>query len=148
MMGKLISYIFICILLIGCEYENPLTSECECESDFEMEVVASDLVIDENGYYHIEWLEGYNQTFSTLEATTNTYGYNKIYWSCDSGIEYSGEFVSCINPASYTNDGVARQTMAVWEEMIGDTLTIYAMFEDGCYVQHIDSIKVTVEDEI
>ena len=50
MLRKVISCIFICILLIGCEYENPLTSECECESDFEMEVVASDLVIDENGY--------------------------------------------------------------------------------------------------
>ena len=144
-MRKLISYIFICILLIGCEYENPLTSECE--SDFEMDVV-SDLVMDENGYYHIEWLEGYNQTFATLEVVTNTKGYNRIYWNCDSGIEYSGEFVSCVNPVSYTNEGIARQTMAVWEEMIGDTLTIYAGFEDWCYNEHIDSIRIIVEDEI
>ena len=155
MVKKLFIYIFIYTLLVGCDTQSILTNGVEdaeiynCESEFEyMNVGAPELEMDENGYYHIEWLEGYNQKFSTLEATTNTYGYNKIYWSCDSGIEYSGEFVSCINPASYTNDGVARQTMAVWEEMIGDTLTIYAMFEDGCYVQHIDSIKVTVEDEI
>ena len=155
MVKNLFKYIFIYTLLVGCDQVSMLTNSAgdeeihNCESEFEyMNVGAPGLEMDENGYYHIEWLEGYNQTFSTLEATTNAYGYNKIYWSCNSGIEYSGEFVSCINPASYTNDGVARQTMAVWEEMIGDTLTIYAMFEDGCYIQHIDSIKVTVEDEI
>ena len=132
-------------MLIGCEYENPLTSECE--SDFEMDVV-SDLVMDENGYYHIEWLEGYNQTFATVTAVTNLQGSNRIYWSCDSGIEYGGEFVSCVNPASYTNDGIALQTMAVWEGMIGDTITVYCGFEDWCNYQYIDSTKVVVGNEI
>ena len=145
MMRKLISYIFICILLIGCEYENPLTSECE--SDFEMDVV-SDLVMDENGYYHIEWLDGYNQTFATLEAVTNTKGYNRIYWGCDSGIEYNGEFIECINQVSYTQEGtgIAQQTMGIWEEMVNDTLTIYAGFEDWCCIQYVDSIKVIVNE--
>ena len=146
MVKKSIIYIFIYTLLVGCDTQNPMNSECE--SDFIMNVEAPELEMDENGYYHIDWLAGYNQTFATLEAITNTEGYNKIYWTSQQGIEYGGEFVSCVNPASYTSDGVARQTMAVWEEMIGDTITIYAGFEDWCYNQHIDSIGVIVEDEI
>ena len=146
MVKKSIIYIFIYTLLAGCNTQNPMNSECE--SDFIMNVGAPELEMDNNGYYHIEWLAGYNQTFATLEAITNTEGYNKIYWTSQQGIEYGGEFVSCVNPASYTNDGVARQTMAVWEEMVGDTIMIYAGFEDWCYNQHVDSIGVIVEDEI
>ena len=147
MVKKTLLYIFIYTLLVGCDTQNPLNNN-ECESDFMMNVEAPELEMDENGYYHIEWLEGYNQTFATLEAITNTEGYNKIYWTSQEGIEYGGEFVSCVNPASYTNDGVARQTMAVWEEMVGDTITIYAGFTDWCYNQHVDSMGVIVEDEI
>ena len=146
MVKKSILYIFIYTLLIGCNTQNPLNSECE--SDFTMNVGAPELEMDENGYYHIEWLEGYNQTFATLEAITNTEGYNKIYWTSQEGIEYGGEFVSCVNPASYTSDGIARQTMAVWEEMVGDTITIYAGFTDWCDFQYLDSLGVIVEDEI
>tara|TARA_Y100001938_G_C7982848_1_gene375322 strand:+ start:32 stop:472 length:441 start_codon:yes stop_codon:yes gene_type:complete len=146
MVKNLIIYIFIYTLLVGCNTQNPLNSECE--SDFTMNVGATELEMDENGYYHIEWLEGYNQTFATLEAVTNTEGYNRIYWSCDSGIQHEDSFVSCVNPASYTSDGVALQTMAVWEEMIGDTIKIYARFEDWCYNEHIDSIGVIIENEI
>ena len=145
MIRNLISYIFIYVLLIGCE--SNILAPSECESDFEMELT-SDLVIDENGYYHIEWLEGYNQTFATLEVITNIEGYNRIYWSCDSGIEYGDEFISCVNGVSYTSNGIAKQTMAVWEEMVGDTLTIHSGFEDWCYTQHVRFIKIVVDNEI
>ena len=148
MVKKLFLYIFIYTLLVGCDTQSVLTNnECDCEFEY-MNIQAPNLEIDENGYYHIEWLDGYNQTFTTLEAITNVQGYIKVYWGSNSGIEYNGEFVSCVNPTSYTNNGVAQQTMAVWEEMIGDTLIIYAMHEDGCYVEHVDSIEVIVEDEI
>ena len=150
MVRNLNSLIFIYILVVSCTdssyYNNNPVAGCELATH--LSVDAPSLELDENGYYHIEWLAGYNQTFATLEAVTNTEGWNRIYWTCDSGIEYGGEFVSCVNPASYTSDGVARQTMAVWEEMIGDTLTIYAGFEDWCYDEHIDNIRIIVEDEI
>ena len=133
----------ILLFIVGCD--TRVTDPNYIPLDFELD---TQLPMDENGYYHIEWLEGYNQTFATLEAITNTEGYNKIYWTSQQGIEYGGEFVSCVNPASYTSDGVARQTMAVWEEMVGDTITIYSSFEDWCYIQHIDSIKVVVDNEI
>ena len=147
MVKKTLLYIFIYTLLVGCDTQNPLNNN-ECESDFTMNVEAPELEMDENGYYHIEWLAGYNQTFATLEAITNTEGYNKIYWTSQEGIEYSGEFVSCVNPASYTDNGVAHTVLAVWEEMIGDTITIYSYFEDWCYDLHIDSMKVVVNNEI
>ena len=119
------SYILlIALMLIACDTQNETTNS-ECESDFTMNVEAPSLQIDENYYYHIEWLEGYTQTFSTLDVITNTQGYNKIYWACNSGITYAGEFVSCVNSASYTNDGIAHTVLAAWEEHIGDTIIVY-----------------------
>jgi len=38
--------------------------------------------------------------------------------------------------------------MAVWEEMIGDTLIVYSGFEDWCYDTHMDFIKIVVDNEI
>ena len=147
MVKKSILYIFIYTLLVGCNTQNPLRNECE--TGCYLEVSAPSLQMDENGYYHIEWLEGYNQTFSTLRANTGSgYLIQKVYWNSDSGIEYSGEFVSCVNPASYTDDGVAHTVMAVWEEMIGDTITIYAGYYDDCSNQLVDLIRVVVDNEI
>ena len=149
MVKKSIIYIFIYTLLVGCNTQNPLTNDdVGCKSDCFLDVEAPNLQMDENGYYHIEWLEGYNQTFATLEAITNTEGYNRIAWASDFGIEYGGEFVSCVNPASYTDNGVAHTVLAVWEEMIGDTITVYAGYYDDCSNELRDLIKVVVDNEI
>ena len=139
------SKLLIALMLIACDTQNETTNS-ECESDFTMNVVAPSLQIDENYYYHIEWLEGYTQTFSTLDVITNTQGYNKIYWACNSGITYAGEFVSCVNPVSYTRDGIAHTVMSVWEEMMGDKITIYAGFTDWCDLQYVDSIQGIIDN--
>jgi hypothetical protein len=137
-MRKLISYIFTCVLLIGCNSNviGYLTPP-ECESDFDFEISSSDLVIDENGYYHIEWLNNYSQTFVTLEVVTNTEGYHRIHWSCCNDLEY----------VSHTNGGITQQTITIEEHMIGDTVTVYAASE-VCYGGHVESIKIVVDDEI
>ena len=97
-MRKLISYIFIYVLLTGCEVENPLVNEYqECESDFIMNVEAPELELDKNGYYKMEWIEGYTQTFTTLDAVTNTSGYNNIYWNSNNGIIFNNGKVSKIH---------------------------------------------------
>ena len=145
MVKNLFMYIFIYTLLVGCD---TLISNNGCESDCFLNVEAPNLQMDDNGYYHIEWLEGYTQTFSTLDATVGSDVITKVMWGSNSGVEYSGEFVNCVNSASYTNKGVAHTTMAVWEEMIGDTITVYAGFVDWCDIQYMDSIEVIVEDEI
>ena len=148
MIKKSIIYIFIYTLLVGCNTQNPLTND-ECETDCYLNIEAPSLQMDENGYYHIEWLEGYNQTFSTLDANTcSTFLIQKVHWNSDSGIEYGGEFVSCVNPTSYTDNGIAHTVLSVWEVMITDTITVYAGYYDDCSNEHIDSIKVVVDNEI
>jgi len=147
MVKKTLIYIFIYTLLVGCNTQNPLGSECE--ADCILDVSAPSLQTDENGYYHIEWLEGYDQTFSTLNANTGIDNFYKVYWGSDKGIIYGGEPVSCVNSASYTDeDGVAHTVLSVWEVMVTDTITIYAGYYDECNIEHMDSIKVIVEDEI
>ena len=144
--GNFILYIFIYTLSIGCDSDNVLN--CDCEANYFLDVEAPNLQEDENGYYHIEWLEGYVQTFTTLDANTNIDGYHRISWDSDLGIMYDGEFISCVNGYSYSNGGVAHTTMAVWEGMIGDTITVYARYIDWCNFDNIDSIKVVVDNEI
>ena len=146
MVIKTILYIFIYTLLVGCNTRNPLNSECE--SNCFLDVEASSLQMDDNGYYHIEWLEGYTQTFSTLDANTGSNEIVKVMWSSDSGINYNGYWVSSVNPASYTDNGIAHTVLAAWEEQIGDTLTVYAQYQDECNIEYLDLIKVVIEDEI
>ena len=148
MVKNIILYIFIYTLLVACS-DNVLIED-ECESNFTMNVEAPELEMDENGYYHIEWLDGYNQTFSTLEAKTGS-GNNiyKVQWGSDLGIVYAGEFVSSVNSASYTNEnGIANTVLSVWEVMINDTITIYSGYYDECNMEYFDSIKVVVKNEI
>ena len=156
MLRKLISYIFICVLLTGCDDSNPLINEYqECESDV---MLGFTNLIDENGYYPLEWVDGSVQTITILHVETNLQGNNLIDWYSDTCFNYENDCVSCVNPSSYTSeddcDGMdcfsgttTQQTMAVWEEMIGDTITIYAEFTDWCQIQHIDSLKVVVKNE-
>ena len=146
MVKKTFLYIFIYTLLVGCD---TLILNNECETDCYLAVEAPGLQMDGNGYYHMEWLEGYIQTFSTLDASTGSDKILKVAWDSDSGINYSGYWVSSVNPASYTDNGVAHTVLAAWEEQIGDTLTIYAgCYDEICDIQHLDSIKVVIDNEI
>ena len=61
--------------MIGCDTQtNPMGSNC---SETYLEIDATDLTLDENGYYHMKFLEEYIQTFSTLRAKTGI-DYQKI----------------------------------------------------------------------
>tara|TARA_Y100001973_G_C5138772_1_gene301802 strand:- start:564 stop:1019 length:456 start_codon:yes stop_codon:yes gene_type:complete len=150
-MGNLNNYIFIYIILLltGCD-DNPVSSNVyECESDCYVAVIAPNLHKDGNGYYHMEWLEGYTQTFTTLDAHTSIEAYYPVSWTSDLGLNYNGNFVPVVNTSSMTNedDGIAHTIMGVWEVMIGDTVTVYAGLTDWCFEQHTDSIKVIIENE-
>ena len=138
MVKNIILYIFIYVLFIGCD------TSLTCEACY-IDVSAPSLQMDENGYYHIEWLDGYSQTFSTLDAKTGSDNTYKIIWDSDSCISYDGWWISSVNNYSYTNQGTAHTVLSVWEENINDTITIYADYIDDCEIQHSDSIKVVVE---
>ena len=160
MVKNLIIYIFIYTLLVGCDVERIIgVEDCTTFLGYDyLEVSAPSLQMDDNGYYHMEWLEGYTQTFSTLNADTqaNENEILKVTWSSDSGIYYTNNWVSSVNPASYTgSDGVAHTVLGVWEEQIGDTITVYAQllnftgyFSEDCHEEYMDSIKVVVDNEI
>ena len=149
MVKKLFIYIFIYTLLVGCDTR---ITQPGTETDYFLEVTAPSLELDENGYYHIEFLDNYLQTFSTLDANTGSEDmYQKVYWDSDSGIyeSYTGDWVSCVNHASYTSYGVAHTVLSVWEENIGDTVTVYTWYKETTTgTEFIDSIGVVIDNEV
>ena len=140
MVKKIISYIFIYILLVGCE--SPLVCE-----DCYLDVSAPDLQMDGNGYYHMNFLDSYIQTFSTLEAKTGITDYNqKVKWVSNKEILIAGYWTNLVNGSSYTDsDGKAYTVLGVWDNFIGDTVRVYSGYTDNCNIQHVDSLEVVIE---
>ena len=141
MVKNTLKYIFIYILLVGCE--SPLTCE-----DCYIDITAPDLQIDENGYYHMEFLNSYVQTFSTLEVKTGITKYNqKVKWLSNKEILIAGYWTSLVNQSSYTdNDGKAYTVLSIWENFIGDTIKVYSGYTDNCNILHVDSLEVIIDD--
>tara|TARA_Y100000361_G_C10952956_1_gene234770 strand:+ start:146 stop:592 length:447 start_codon:yes stop_codon:yes gene_type:complete len=147
MIIKLIIYIFIYTTLTGCDGNNPMSSVCESNCFLEMD--AQNLVIDDNGYYNIEYNNGSNQTFSTLRARTGSNDvYQKLMWISDTEVQVGGQWINCVNQNSYTDgSGEAFTVLSVWDILIGDTLKVYSGYHDHCGTHFVDSIQVIVKDE-
>lgn len=144
MVRNIILWIFIYILCVGCE-----TSSVICTDNCYLDMSTLSLEKDENGYYHMEWLEGYVQTFSTLKAETGL-DYQKVQWVSNKeiNIEHYGQdnWTNLVNTSSYTNDeGVAYTVLGVWEEFVGDTIKVYSGYLSNCDIQYIDSLEVVVD---
>ncbi len=143
-MIKRLFLIFIYIYIQGCT--NPVSV---CQNDSFL-VISSYLAQDENGYYHMEFLDGYIQTFTTLQAETglSTQG---IYWNTDKEYYLSngniGDWTDLVNHNSYTDDdGIGHTVLGVWEEFVNDTITVYCNYTNyQCNVDYLDSIKVVIE---
>jgi len=140
MVKNIVSSIFIYILLVGCE--SPLMCE-DCYLDMSI----SDSTVDDNGYYHIDFLEEYVQTFTTIEATTGITSYNqKVKWMSNREISIGGYWSDVVNGSSYTNDhGNAYTVLGVWNNFIGDTIKIYSGYTDNCNILHVDSLEVIID---
>ena len=141
-----ILYIFIYVLLVGCG-DNVMTNSCS--SDCHLDISAPSLEMDENGYYHMEWLDGYVQTFSTLTAETGL-DYQKVNWTSNGeiNIQHYGQdnWTSLVNTSSYTDDeGVAHTVLGVWEQFVGDTIKVYSGYTNNCDILYIDSLEVVVD---
>jgi len=137
---KICNYIFIYILCVGCS--NSLVCESDCYLD-----INSNLTQDINEFYHIEFLPGYVQAFTTIEASTGiTEYYEKVAWMANKEISIQSEWTNLVNRNSYTNDdGIAKTVLSVWEEFIGDTITIYSGYVDQCDIHHFDSLKIIID---
>ena len=145
--------IFISILIIGCdnqiiapELEEEVIEEDEISYYLDLE---SYLEEDENGYYHMEYLEDWNQTFTTLTAMTGSYNrYQRVAWISNKEIWMGNQWINLINSDSYTDEnGEAHSVLGVWEEFIGDTIKVYAGYNDEYNNHYLDSLEVIIKNE-
>ena len=131
--------IFIYILSTSCT-----DTLGKCYSDYYLEIDAPSLE-KSSGYYELEFLSGYIQTFTTLRAQTGS-EYQKILWASNKEIELNGIWTNLVNSTSYTdNDGEAYTVLGIWEEFIGDTIIVYCGYKDMCALHYIDSLEVIIE---
>ena len=112
--------------------------------------MSSYLYIDNSGYYHMDFLEGHTQTFTTLKSETGL-STVQIYWQTDREYFVSngvvGDWTDLVNRVSYTDDvGIGYTVLGVWEEFVGDTITVYCNYTNyNCNIKHYDSIRVIID---
>ena len=145
MLKNMISYIFIYMLLVGCEsvFQSEECSNCTLE-------LSTELMVDENGYHHLEWIEGYQQTFTRLDAYVGN-DYEFVSWVSDTRfcIEWMGteECNDVVNGSSYSGeDGIASTIMGIHEIHIGDTIKVYCGYTDNYDTQYLNSLEVIIDE--
>lgn len=134
--------IFTYILLIGCGLES-YTELCY----YDLNIYAMDLSQDENGYYWMIFDINSIQIFTQLTAETKSYDIiQKLAWVTNRRYMIGDTSTDLVNSASYTNDdGITYTIFGVWDEFIGDTITVYCGYEDECNNQYLDSLKIILE---
>ena len=149
MLKKIIKYIFIytiCVITIGCE-SNPMSNQtCDyCHLNIE-----TNLPMDENGIYHLDFNDGEIQTFTQLRAYI---GYEMEYVEWVTNVTFEGctwnycEDVPVVNGSGYSSDdGYSYQMMGVMEENIGQTATIWVGYYDNYGTQWLDNIEVKINE--
>ena len=135
-------FLIIGILVIGCSDFNPMSSEdCGCE----LEIYSDELDIT-NGIYELEYNGDYVQTFTTLNATTDCGWSQHLLWDTNYQYRINTDWVSLVNPSSMTDeDGNGIIIFGVWEEFIGDTISVYCGYSDDCGNHLVDSIKIFIQ---
>tara|TARA_Y100000996_G_scaffold388064_1_gene347348 strand:+ start:746 stop:1201 length:456 start_codon:yes stop_codon:yes gene_type:complete len=151
MTRNIIKHIFIYILLIiciGCS-DNIVGMTGSC-SDCVLELEIPELVVDDNGYYHLEFDGNYIQTFTKIEAYV---GIDYAYLGWESDTEHCVQmwnYIDCndvVNPASYSGeDGYAHQMLGVHQEHIGDTINVHCGYYDDYGVQYLNNIRVIIDE--
>ena len=155
MVKNLFWVIFISVLINGCdnqivepEIKNDIEVIEENEISYYLEL-ESYLNLDGNGYYTMEYLQDWNQTFTTLTAMTGSHNqYQKIAWISNKEIWMGNQWVNLVNGDSYTDElGEAHTVLGVWQEFIGDTIKVYAGYNDEYNNHYLDSLEVIIKNE-
>jgi len=140
------------VILISCEKNDPLADLIDVYEDaltdttttttpninYEFDMVGR-CYQDLNGYYHLDLIEGENQTlhrFGAYVTNIDIYGLpTQVIWSCDVYWEMDGNYIPIINTTSYADPNVDSVfcMMAPIFQMQGDTVNIQgqAWFEEG-----------------
>ena len=148
MTKKIISCIFIYILLTGCD---TLTGPENGGETYYLDINAPNLVTDYNGFYIMPHMSSEYQTVTTLKAETGSIDeYQHLQWLSDKefGVEWQGQWVwaNLVNSSSYTNDeGVGHTVLGVYDNFVGDTIKVYCGYQDNYGNHYLDSLEVIVQ---
>jgi hypothetical protein len=88
-----------------------------------------------------------------LTAKTGSFGnYQKLYWETNRIfiVHWMGQDIETdlINHHSYTDEyGEAHTVFGPWSEFIGDTVTVYASYEDEYDYGYLDSLMIIIMGE-
>ena len=138
-------FLIVGLLVIGCSDFNPIMSESE-DCDCGLEITST--LPEDNGIYELEYNADLAQTYSILDASTECGWSQHIQWDSDYQYQIQGEWISLVNPASMSDeDGNAKIVFAVWEDFIGDTITIYGGYTDEHDHHFINSVRIKIVDE-
>ena len=113
---------------------------CDCSID-----VYSNLP-KQNEIYELTFNDSYVQTFTQLYVETECGLHTKVSWDTNYQYRINTDWVSLVNPSSMTDeDGDGIIIFGVWEEFIGDTISVYCGYSDDCGNHHLDSIKIFIQ---
>ena len=149
MLKNIVSFIFIYIFIISCEDNPMIYTPGECTNCM-LELSFPELEIESDGYYHLDFIDGSNQTFARVEAQVG-HDYEYVGWTSNTQycFEWNGiqQCYNIVNGSGYSGlDGIASTIMGVHEEHIGKTVKIYCGYYDDYGVQHLDSLEVIIDE--
>jgi len=104
------------------------------------------LIMDSNGYYHLELSQDTNQTIHTVSGTVgNTLNIQepmKVEWESNLEWVHQDMLVDVTNCCSYVMDGTVMNVIAPIRTMVGDTLIL-----TGTIREHLisDSIMIVLD---
>ena len=135
------SSFLILLLIVGCNsITEPIEQNCNCRID-----VYSNLP-KQNEIYELTFNDSYVQTFTQLYVETECGLHTKVSWDTNYQYRINTDWVSLVNPSSMTEeDGDGIIIFGVWEEFIGDTISVYCGYTDDCGNHHLDSIKIFIQ---
>ena len=138
--------LLIGLFLIGCSDNLEPTPDC---NDCGLELYASNLQMDSDGSYKLEYNQDLTQTYAMLDARTDCGWSQHLQWETDYQYQITeGQWTSLVNPGSMTDEnGDANVMFSAWEDFIGYTVTVQCGYTDECGVHYLESIKIKVVDE-
>ena len=135
------SSFLILLLIVGC---NSITEPIEQNCDSSIDVYSN--LPKQNEIYELTFNDSYVQTFTQLYVETECGLHTKVSWDTNYQYRINTDWVSLVNPSSMTDeDGDGIIIFGVWEEFIGDTISVYCGYSDDCGNHHLDSIKIFIQ---
>ena len=135
------SFFLIILLIVGCNsISQPTEQNCDCSLYIYSNLPTQD------GVYQLTFNDSYVQTFTHLYVETECGLHTRVSWDTDYQYRINTDWVSLVNPSSMTDeDGDGIIIFGVWEEFVGDTISVYCGYTDDCGNHHLDSIKIFIQ---